>query len=823
MNAPHSVEMSPVDLTADPPAADRQSLRKEIVSALVYRVGKDPSLATRQDVYQAAALVVRDRLVHRWMETTRREYALDAKRIYYLSMEFLVGRTFSNALHAIDLYDELAAALTALGVDIVDLVEEEPDAALGNGGLGRLAACFLDSMATLDLPGYGYGIRYDYGMFAQRIHDGNQVEQPDDWLRQGNPWEFARPEHTFAVHFGGHVTHDAAGAHWHAAEVVMAVPYDSIVPGAATPSVMTLRLWHARSAEPLDLSLFNQGDYMQAVRSRNASENVTRVLYPDDSSRQGRELRLRQEFFFVSASVQDIVRRYLYDNTRFDALPQRVAIHLNDTHPAIAVPELMRLLVDQHRLGWDRAWSLCQRVFSYTNHTIMPEALETWPIDMLGQVLPRHLEIIYEINRRFLDEVRARRGNDAALIARLSIIDQEHGGRIRMAWLSVIASHKVNGVSQLHSDLIARTLFADFVALWPDRFVNKTNGITPRRWLAHANRELCKLIQERAGIDCRVNLDQLSALAPLADDRSFRDEFGAIKHRNKIRLAEFLGRTTGVKVDPSSMFDVQIKRMHEYKRQLLNVLHVIWRYQRIIAEPNAGWAPRTVIFAGKAASAYRMAKLIIKLINDVANRINHDPRASGLLKVVFLPNYGVTAAETIIPGANLSEQISTAGTEASGTGNMKLALNGALTIGTLDGANVEIREQVGEDNIFIFGLTTPEVARLRQDGYRPMLHLERDPALRQVLVAIGDGTFSPEEVGRFRPIVDALINGDQYLLLADFASYVECQRRADEAWRDADDWNRRAVLNVAGMGVFSSDRTIREYADQIWQVRPLGR
>ncbi len=806
---------------AEPLPNDRPSLKKAILNALAYRIGKDPATATQQDVYQAAAIVVRDRMVSRWMATTRNQYAKDVKRIYYLSMEFLVGRSFSNALHAVELYEDLAAVLSELGADIEELVREEPDAALGNGGLGRLAACFLDSMATLDLPGYGYGIRYDYGMFAQRIHDGNQVEMPDDWLRQGNMWEFARPEHTFAVHFGGHVTHDAGGAHWHPADVVMAVPYDTIVPGAGTDSVMTLRLWHARSAEPLDLSLFNQGDYMQAVGQRNASENVTRVLYPDDSSRQGRELRLRQEFFFVSASVQDLVRRYLYDHPRFDQFADRVAIHLNDTHPAIAIPELMRVLVDQHRLGWDRAWGICQKVFSYTNHTIMPEALETWPIDMLGQVLPRHLEIIYEINRRFLDEVRAQRGNDPALIARMSIVDQEHGGRIRMAWLSVIASHKINGVSKLHSDLIVQTLFADFAALWPDRFCNKTNGITPRRWLAYANRELASLIKERAGIDTRIELQRLSEIAPLAEDPAFRSAFGDIKRRNKERLADFLAATTGQQLDPSTMFDVQIKRIHEYKRQLLNVLHVVWRYQRIIAEPNRGWAPRTVIFAGKAASAYRTAKLIIKLINDVAAKVNHDPRVAGLLKVMFVPNYGVSVAEVLIPGANLSEQISTAGTEASGTGNMKFALNGALTIGTLDGANVEMREQVGDDNIFIFGLTTPEVARLRQDGYRPSVYLDRDPALRQVLNAIGDGSFSPDDPGRFRPLVDSLVNGDQYLLLADFASYIECQLRVDEAWKNPDEWNRRAILNVAGMGVFSSDRTIREYADEIWNVKSL--
>ncbi|MGE0314704.1 MAG: glycogen/starch/alpha-glucan phosphorylase [Lautropia sp.] len=824
MNAPLSPASRPplkADIVAEPLANDRRAIARSIIDTLVYRIGKDPATASRQDLYQAAAQVVRDRLVSRWMDTTRRQYAQDVKRIYYLSMEFLVGRTFSNALHALGLYDEFAGALEDIGLEIGMLADEEHDAALGNGGLGRLAACFLDSMATLDLPGYGYGIRYDYGMFAQRIHDGWQVEMPDDWLKDGSPWEFARAERTFEVHFGGHVTHDAAGAHWHPAETVLAMPHDMIVPGAGTESVMTLRLWHAKSAEPLDLGLFNQGDYMQSVRNRTLSENVTRVLYPDDSSRQGRELRLRQEFFFVSASVQDILARYLHDHDRIERIGEKVAIHLNDTHPAIAVPELMRLLVDRHRVGWDRAWALCGEIFSYTNHTIMPEALETWPIDMLGGLLPRHLEIIYEINRRFMNEVRAKHGNDEALLARMSIIDHGYGGRVRMAWLSVVASHQVNGVSRLHSDLIQRTIFADFAAFWPERFCNKTNGITPRRWLSHANRELAQLMKTSAGIDVARGLDELPKLRPLADDPQFRQAFARIKHRNKERLAAYLQANCGVTVDPASMFDVQIKRMHEYKRQLLNVLHIVWRYQAILAAPDAGWTPRTVIFAGKAASAYRMAKLVIKLINDVAQRINHDPRVNGLLKVVFVPNYGVTVAETIIPAADLSEQISTAGTEASGTGNMKLSLNGALTIGTLDGANVEIREQVGEDNIFIFGLTTPEAARIRLDGYNPNQFVERDPSLRAVLHAIGDGTFSPDDPGRFAPIVDSLTGGDQYLLLADFAAYVACQRRVDAAFAKPDEWQRMAVLNVAGMAMFSSDRTIAEYARDIWHVEPL--
>ena len=810
-------------LPFDAPKNDPESLRRAVATRLLYGVGKYPDIAHAADWYQAVAGVVRDRLVERWMETTRAQYAADAKRVYYLSMEFLVGRALSNSLHALGLYDTLAGAMREMGLDLDEIRAEEPDAGLGNGGLGRLAACFLDSMATLRLPSYGYGIRYDYGMFAQRVHEGHQVEQPDDWLKNGNPWEFPRPETTYQIRFGGWVRHDHGEAEWVDSEDVLAMAYDTIVPGYGTRAVNTLRLWHAKASLALDLAMFNQGDYMRAVHAKNLSENVTRVLYPDDSSYQGRELRLRQEYFFVSASVQDILHRFLFDHEGFAQLPAKVAIHLNDTHPAIAVPELMRLLVDIHKLEWADAWAMCGKIFSYTNHTIMPEALETWPVEMMRSILPRHLEIILEINRRFLDVVRARAGDDAELLRRVSLIDESGERRVRMAYLSIVASHKINGVSKLHSDLIVATIFADFARVFPERFCNKTNGITPRRWLIGANRGLAALIDAKIGTAWHTDLDQLARLRGHADDAQFIADFAAVKRANKRRLAALVQERLAVTLDPGSLFDVQVKRMHEYKRQLLNVLHIVARYQAIIDNPAAGWLPRTFIFAGKAASAYRQAKLIIKLINDVALRVNHDARVNHLMKVVFIPNYGVSLAETIIPAANLSEQISTAGTEASGTGNMKFALNGALTIGTLDGANIEIGEAVGAGNIFIFGLTAAEVAKTRAEGYHPERIHAATPALARVLGAIAGGEFSRDEPQRFAAIVDSLLrHGDTYLLLADFQAYVDCQARVDALYRDAGDWHRRALLNVAGMGGFSSDRTIREYAEQIWHVEPVG-
>lgn len=816
----------------DHPDRDVAAFKRAVANKLIYAVGKDPVAASPDDWLNATALAVRDQLVERWMATTRASYAQDLKRVYYLSMEFLIGRTFTNALLALELQDIVKQALADFGVDIAALAEREPDAALGNGGLGRLAACFLDSMATLGVPGFGYGIRYEYGMFRQKIVDGQQVETPDYWLTRGNPWEFQRPEVTYRVRFGGHVQRreDATAggaADWVDTHDVLAVAYDTIIPGYGTQATNTLRLWSARATEEIDLSAFNRGNYMQAVESKNHSENVSRVLYPDDSTASGRELRLHQEYFFVSASVQDLLRRYLRTHTTFDALPDKVSIHLNDTHPVLAVPELMRLLLDEHGLDWDSAWKHTQKVFSYTNHTLMHEALETWPVEMMGRILPRHLQILYEMNSRFLATVTQKLGNDVELLRRLSLIDETGERRVRMAYVAVLASHSINGVSGLHSELMKQSIFADFNKIFPERFNNKTNGVTPRRWLAQSNPPLAALLDQRIGRGWRRDLTQLEALRPMAQQAPFVRAFRHAKRENKLRLANWIEQHMGIVVDTDAMFDVQVKRIHEYKRQLLNVLHVVSRYQRIVAAHEAGQVsdlvPRVVVFAGKAASAYHAAKLVIRLINDVAAVVNNDPRVGKLLKVVFLPNYSVSLAEIIMPAADLSEQISTAGTEASGTGNMKFALNGALTIGTLDGANVEMKDNVGDDNIFIFGNTTPQVADIRAGGYQPRTFYESNPELQKVLDAIRDGVFSPGEPARYQGIFDTLVNwGDQYLLLADYASYVATQERVDALYRDADAWTHKAILNVAGMGAFSSDRTIAEYAHQIWHTKPVA-
>jgi len=802
--------------------ADIASLRESISRHLNYTVGKDAIAASKRDWLYALSTAVRDRLIERWMDTTRRTYQQDAKRIYYLSMEFLPGRTLSNALIALGLHELCGEALRGLGLDLDELDALEPDPALGHGGLGRLAACLLDSMATVGLPGLGYGIRYEYGMFAQRINDGRQVEYPDHWLVAGNPWEFVRPEVKYTIQFGGRVEYRGKAACWVDTDDVFAMAYDTLVPGCNNTVVNTLRLWSATSTEAIDLSHFNQGNYTAAIERKNRSENVSRVLYPDDSNERGRELRLRQEYFFVSASMQDLLRRYFKIHSGVEQLTEKVAIHLNDTHPAIAVPELMRLLIDVHDLPWTLAWRLCTRIFSYTNHTLMPEALETWPVAMLERVLPRHMKIIYDINEIFLDQVRQSHPDDIELMRRVSLIDESHGRRVRMAHLSVIASQKVNGVSRLHSQLLQDTVFADFHRLMPGRFVNCTNGITPRRWLALANPGLAGLIDRHIGTRWRTELELLDQLAPLAESQEFMVAFQAVKITNKRRLADYVRRVTGTVISPNSMYDVQIKRIHEYKRQLLNVLHAITRYQRILADPQRDWVPRTVIFSGKSASAYVMAKLIIKLINDVAATLNADPRTSDRLKVVFVPNYGVSVAGLIVPAADLSEQISTAGTEASGTGNMKLALNGALTIGTEDGANIEIRDAVGAGNMFMFGLRTDEARQLREAGYRPRDIYASDPELKQVLDRIAAGAFSPDQPDRFMPIVQALLDhGDRYLLLADYAQYVATQERVDALYADGDAWTAAAIRNIAAMGPFSSDRTVREYAGNIWGVRSL--
>jgi glycogen phosphorylase len=773
---------------------------------LMHTVGTTPTGATPSEIMHAVAQVAREQLSRRWVAGEAADRAAKARRVYYLSMEFLIGRTLSNALAALELKGEMGTAARVHAASLEDLSATEPDAALGNGGLGRLAACFLDSMATVELPSYGYGIRYEFGMFKQHIQGGRQVEAPDPWLEDGTPWEFPRGGVHYPVRFGGWVepaTDPSLVPTWRHAGEVNAKAYDMVVPGHGTERVSTLRLWKAVAPSQIDLHAFNSGDYARAAEFKNAYENISWVLYPNDSTPAGRELRLRQEYFFTSASIQDILARHLAEHGRLTNLSDKVAIHLNDTHPAIGVAELMRLLVDEHAFGWIAAWAITKKVFSYTNHTLMPEALETWPVSLMQQVLPRHLEIIFRINAEFLAEAAAHRPGDNEFLRELSLIDERGERRVRMAHLAVVGSHKVNGVSALHSELLVKTIFSGFASMWPERFTNMTNGVTPRRWLAQANGGLASLVDSTIGSGWRLDLDQLKRLEPHADRADF--------------LAEHIRATTGIVVDPTSLFDVQVKRIHEYKRQLLNVLQVVARYQAMLADPTAHWTPRTVIFAGKAASSYHAAKSIIRLIHDVGSVINDDPVVAGRLKLVFVPNYGVSVAEIIMPAADLSEQISTAGTEASGTGNMKLALNGALTIGTDDGANIEIRQQVGDDNIFIFGLSTAEVAERKAQGYQPFRLYESHPRLKAVLDAIAGGTFSDDEPGRYRSLVDSLLwGGDGYMLLADFDSYVAAQARVDALYEQPGAWAQKAIVNVAGMGFFSSDRTIREYAREVW-------
>jgi starch phosphorylase len=807
---------------------DVPALRESLADHLVYSVGKDLHTATHLDMLHSTAYAVRDRLIEHWMETMRAYYRADAKRVYYLSMEFLIGRSLTNGLLNLGIYDECREALESLGFDLEDLRQREPEAALGNGGLGRLAACFMDSIATLRIPGYGYGIRYEYGMFKQHIENGCQVEAPENWLRYGNPWEFGRPEVLFPVRFGGRVIHyrDREGclrADWTDTREVMAMAYDTMVPGFATNTVNNMRLWAAKSSREFDLKHFNEGEYVHAVEDKYFSENLSRVLYPNDATQSGRELRLQQEYFFVSASLQDILYRYNKFHDSFDELPLKVAIHLNDTHPVIAIPELMRILLDEHCLEWDSAWTITRGVFSYTNHTLMPEALETWPVPLFESLLPRHLEIIYEINQRFLSEVRHRHPGDSALSRRVSLIDESGHRSVRMAHLALVGCSKVNGVSMLHTALMKNAHFSDFDRLYPDRIINITNGITPRRWLHHANPSLSQLIDRHLGRGWVTDLDRLDALVDLSGDADFQRDFAAAKRLNKLRLAERIRRQCGIEVLVDTLFDVQVKRFHEYKRQLLNVLHIVTRYNRLRHEPQSVLVPRTVIFAGKAAPGYRAAKLVIKLIHDVADVINNDPAINGMMRVAFIPDYGVTLAGDIIPAAELSEQLSTAGTEASGTGNMKLALNGALTIGTRDGANIEIAEAVGEENIFLFGLDVDEVAALRASDYDPDALSRNNPELRLALDMIAQGYFSPADPARFREVVDGLtLGGDRYAVIADYAAYLSRQDDVDRLYRAPAEWNRRAIVNCARMGRFSSDRALREYAEQVWHTGPVG-
>jgi glycogen phosphorylase len=807
--------------------ASEGNLIDQIRRHICFTLGNDPDKPNRYACYMGLAFAVRDRLIARWLRTQRELYDTLSKRVYFLSLEFLPGRFLKNYLISLQMEAEARAAVAAMGFDLNALEEEEWDAGLGNGGLGRLASCYMDSIACRNLPGYGYGIRYDYGIFHQVLEDGYQREQSDNWRRRGNPWEIQRRDHMLPIRFFGRTesyqySEGQTRYRWVDGEVVMAMACDILIPGYGDEHVTNMRLWASKSSREFDLAEFNQGDYIGAVEAKVISENISKVLYPSDEAMANRELRLRQQYFFVAATLNDILRRYKKLNRDWEQFPNYVAIQLNDTHPAIAVPELMRLLLDEQGLEWEAAWSICVETFAYTNHTVLPEALETWPVDLLGRFLPRHLEIIFEINRRFLDGLDSDGETDPQLLSRVSLISEGVVKQVRMAHLAIVGSHSVNGVAELHSRIIKEELFRDFNAIFPGRFRNVTNGVTPRRWLYQANPGLSALITERIGPDWILGMELLKKLVPLSDDPDFRSAWMAVRMENKKRLARYVLRKIGMGIDPATMFDVHVKRIHEYKRQLLNLLHVVTLYNRIKADPEADVVPRTVMFAGKAAPAYQQAKRIIKLITSVAAMVNGDPDVQGRLRVIFLPNYCVSQAEKIIPAADLSEQISTAGMEASGTGNMKMALNGALTIGTLDGANIEIMEAVGKENIFIFGLTAHQVAERRRNGYKPRDYYRRDEELHRVLDMIASGYFSPREPHLFQSVVqDVLTRGDYYMLLADYRTYISAQEAVSRLFRNPDEWARRSILNTAHMGSFSSDRAVLEYAHKIWQVEPL--
>ncbi len=796
-----------------------QTLADSILDTLVHRIGKDAQAALPHDWLAATILTVRNDIVERWMASTKAAHAAGAKRVYYLSLEFLIGRLLRDAVTNLQRSGEVSRALALHGVDLAALEEIEPDAALGNGGLGRLAACFMESMASLALPAYGYGIRYVNGMFRQRIDDGWQVEMPESWLAHGNPWEFERRESAYFIGFGGEViATDSGQVHWSPAEAVEAIAVDTPVVGWRGEHVNTLRLWTARAFDPIKLDRFNAGDFTGALADQLRAETLTRVLYPNDSTAAGQELRLRQEYFFSSASIQDIVRRHIQYFGDIRTLPDKAAIQLNDTHPAVSVAELMRLLIDHHEFAFDEAWKITRATFGYTNHTLLPEALESWPLPLFERLLPRHMQIVYAINARLLREARGVDGIDDRAIASISLIDEGGERRVRMANLAFAGSHSVNGVAALHTQLMKKTVFADLHRLYPTRINNKTNGITPRRWLQQCNPGLTTLIRDAIGDGFLDDAERLIDLDVFADDAAFRERFWAVKRSNKVALANHIKDSMGLRIDPDALFDVQIKRIHEYKRQLLNIIETVALYDQIRSHPERDWTPRVKLFAGKAASSYHNAKLVIKLANDVARRINADPSVGGLLKVAFLPNYNVSLAEKIIPAADLSEQISTAGLEASGTGNMKFAMNGALTIGTLDGANIEIKDRVGDDNIFIFGMTADEVEAKRASGYDPRSVIDGSAELRQAVSAIASGVFSPDDRQRYAGLMGGLYEGDWFMLAADFDSYATAQRSVDTRWNDRDAWVASTVRNVARVGWFSSDRTIREYARDIWTV-----
>ena len=802
---------------------DIDEIKSAVLAKLALDLGKDASVATERDWFVAAALTIRDRIVHRWLAVERASYAQGRKRVYYLSLEFLIGRLLADVLWNLGCTETFRAALGDLGVDLNRLRAAEPDAALGHGGLGRLAACFMESMASLGIPAYGYGIRYDHGMFRQVIRDGWQQEYPEEWLSFGNPWEFARPEAIYDIQFGGSVetTTSPTGIKrsvWHPAETIEAVAYDIPIVGWRGRQVNPLRLWSARAPDPLRLDAFNMGDHVGALSEQTRAEAISKILYPSDSTPAGQELRLRQEYFFVSASLLDLVQRHLRTDGNLYLLPLRCAIQLNDTHPSIAIPELMRILVDLHGLPWDEAWRISVGTFSYTNHTLLPEALESWPVDLLGRVLPRHLEIIYRINMEHLAAAKLKNPDASDSLVPISLIDERDGRKLRMGHLAFVGAHRTNGVSALHTDLMRKTVFRELHAIYPDRIVNKTNGITFRRWLLQANSDLTGILREVCGDAVLDDFSHMIRLADHADDPGIGERIRQAKRANKTALTRLIGARLDLLVDPDALFDVQIKRIHEYKRQLLNVLGTVALYHAIKAEPARNWVPRVKIFAGKAAANYAQAKLIIKLINDVAKVINADPAVRDVLRVVFLPDYNVSLAKRIIPAADLSEQISTAGMEASGTGNMKLALNGALTIGTLDGANIEIRDHVGAENIFIFGLRADEVAERRRAGVEASSVIASSPELAAAIEAIESGAFSPDDVGRYRVLMQALRHSDSYMVTADFDAYCAAQRSVEKLWLSPFDWTRASIFNIARMAWFSSDRTIGEYAKDIWKV-----
>lgn len=809
--------------TMPPKGMSQEALRISFQHNREYTLSKDQYSATMNDNYLAFALAVRERLVERWIKTQQAYHKNNARRVYYLSMEFLIGRLMGNNIYNLGIEKESAQALKDMDLDMETIREQEVDAGLGNGGLGRLAACFLDSMATLNIPAHGYGIRYDYGIFNQKIKDGFQVELPDEWLRNVNPWEFARPEHTVKVSFYGRTQmyEDEKGrlrVRWTDTQNVLALPYDNPVVGYKNDVVNTLRLWSARSSEEFDFDYFKSGDYEQAVYKKILSENISKVLYPSDHNNQGKELRLKQEYFFTAAAISDIIRRFKAENEDLEDLPKKVAIQLNDTHPTLAILELMRLLIDEYVMEFDKAWDITRQVFAYTNHTIMPEALECWAVDLFENLLPRHMQLVYDINARFLEQVAERYPGDTDRLRRMSLIEEGYPKKVRMAYLAIIASTSVNGVSKLHSDLICERLFKDFYEFTPEKFNNKTNGITQRRWLLKANPRLSELISARIGDGWVKDLDLLKGLMPLKDDKAFRAEWFDIKRRNKEALARHIQSQMGIALDPSSMFDVQVKRIHEYKRQMLFAFYIISQFLAVKNNPKAFIHPRTFIIGGKAAPSYHMAKLTIKFINSIADVINNDKRVADKMRLVFLENYRVSLAEKIFPASELSEQISTAGTEASGTGNMKFMINGALTVGTLDGANVEMTQAVGEDNIFIFGLKAHEVEALKTRGYRSREFIERNFVLFEIFRLIQGDFFSPNQPGLFAPIVHSLMDHDPFLVCADFESYCQMQDNVSRMYLKRDEWVSKSIVNVARSGFFSSDRTIREYAADIWKV-----